>query len=123
VSWPHKYVRAKPGLKLVVTNPGTVCDERYLSEPATDAACLFESPKPIGTAALPVWIAKYRVATLSYKIATADDMAKGVREAVAKKLGTVYVTDAEGSNPWDRLPRYWAEEVELVRKLNQAGKP
>ena len=43
-----------------------------------------------------------------------------IRVAVEKKIGTIYVTDAEGANPWDRLPGYWSEEVELVRKANQA---
>jgi Spherulation-specific family 4 len=118
----YKYVRAKRGLNLVITNPGTVCVEKYLSEPATDAACLFESPKLIDSAAFPKWVAKYspgHVAALSYKIATAKAMGESIQEAVEKKIGYFYVTDAEGSNPWDRLPRYWAEEVELVRKVNQ----
>ena len=56
----YKYVRARPGLKLVVANPGTTCVEKYLSEPAADAACLFEGPKPIESVAFPKWAAKIR---------------------------------------------------------------
>ena len=117
----YKHVRAKPGLKLVLSNPGTVCDEKYLSQSATDVACLFEGPKPFDPAAFPKWVAKYspgRVAVLSYKIGTVKEMRECIRVAGEQKIGYYYVTDAEGANPWDRLPRYWDEEVDLVRKAN-----
>ncbi len=122
----YKYVRAKRGLKLVITNPGTVCVEKYLSTPATDVACLFESDKPFDPTVFPAWVGKYsssHVAVLSYKIGTAAALRKSIEVAVEKKIGYYYGTDAEGANPWDRLPRYWAEEVELVRKANQRPAP
>jgi hypothetical protein len=30
-----------------------------------------------------------------------------------------YITDDQGPNPYDRLPSYWAAEVEAVRRANQ----
>jgi hypothetical protein len=117
----YDYVRTRKGLKLVVTNPGTVCAEKYLSEPATDVACLFEGPKAFDPSAFPGWVGKYapaHVAAVSYQVGTAESMRACVRTAAEKKVGYCYVTDAEGANPWDRLPRYWEEEVAAVREAN-----
>ncbi len=114
------HARSKAALKLVVNNPGTVCDEKYLSQPATDIACLFEGPKAFDISTLPGWTSKYspdRTLVLSYKVATAGAMRKCI-EAARKKVGCVYVTDAEGANPWERLPGYWDEEVAAVREAN-----
>ena len=121
----YKYIRAKPRLKLVVSNPGTICDEKYLSAPATDAVCLFENRQPIATAAFPDWVAKYspsRIASLSYANATPASMREGLEKALEKKIGLIYVTDTSTGNVWGRLPSYWAEEVELVRKANLPAK-
>lgn len=108
------------GLKLVVTNPGTACAEAYFSKPATDTACLFEGPKAFDP--LPAWVGKYapeRVAILSYKIATPEAMRGIVAQAAEKKVGWCYVTDDDGANPWDRLPKYWEAEVAAVRAVNE----
>jgi hypothetical protein len=118
----YEYVRSRKELKLVVTNPGTVCAEGYLSRPATDVACLFEGPKAFDPSAFPEWVAKYapaHVAAVSSQVGTAKAMRECVRTAVEKKVGFCYVTDAEGANPWDRLPRYWDEEVAVVREANR----
>jgi hypothetical protein len=114
----YRYVRCKPTLKLVITNPGTVCAEQYLSEPAADGSCLFEAAKLFDLAALPQWTAKYpgRVAVLSYKVGDAAAMKQAIQSAVEKKIGYCYVTDAEGANPWSRLPKYWDEEVAAANR-------
>ena len=39
-------------------------------------------------------------------------------EHVRRRLGNLYVTDARGPNPWDRLPPYWGDEVEAVQRVN-----
>jgi hypothetical protein len=117
----YEYVRTRKGLKLVVTNPGTVCSEKYLSQPATDVACLFEGPKAFNPSTFPEWVGKYgpdHVAAVSYKVGTAKAMRECIQAAVEKKIGYGYVTDAEGANPWGRLPGYWDEEVTAVREAN-----
>jgi serine/threonine-protein kinase len=123
----YEYVRTRKALKLVVTNPGTVCSEKYLSQPATDVACLFEGPKPFASSLFPEWVGKYgqaHVAALSYKVGTAEAMSERIQAVAGKQIGYCYVTDAEGDNPWERLPRYWDEEVAAVREANQRpGKP
>jgi hypothetical protein len=120
----HEYIHGKPGLKRVVSNPGTTCDERFVSRPAADVVCLFEGPKPLDAANLPGWANKHkpeRLSVLSYKVGDAKGMRRCL-EAARERVGYVYVTDAEGANPWDRLPSYWDEEVTAVRGINGVTK-
>lgn len=120
----YNYVRNKSGLKLVVTNPGTDCAEQYFTTPATDVACLFEDAKPFDPAKLPDWAAKHSqaVAILPYSVKDPKKMQEIIKVAQEKKLGCCYVTDAEGGNPWDRLPKYWDDEVVAVKAANEALK-
>jgi hypothetical protein len=120
----YKHVRATHKLQLVITNPGTTCDEEYLAKPAADAACLFENAKPFDAARLPEWRSKYpadRAAVLSYQIDSTEAMQVLVAFAVKNNIGYCYVTDARGNNPWNRLPKYWDEEVAEVERLGMRG--
>ena len=100
----YRFVRDRKRLDLVVTNPGTVCSERYLSRPASDAACLFEGPLTPEGLRLPAWTARYaadRVAALPYNVGTAGQMRECLRSAVKKGVGYLLrVTDAGGPMPW-----------------------
>jgi hypothetical protein len=118
-------VRKERKLRLVVTNPGTTCAEAYLEKPAADVACLFEGADGFATWKPPEWVGKYgarRFAAIAYKVGEAEQMRKAVAAAAEKGAGWLYVTDAAGNNPWDRLPAYWDEEVAAVSKAN-ARKP
>ena len=67
----YAYVRKAKGLSLVVTNPGTTCDEGYLKRPAADTACLFEGHEGFDKFRLPGWASGYspeRFAILSYDL-------------------------------------------------------
>jgi hypothetical protein len=117
----YKHVRETHKLQLVITNPGTTCAEVYVSKLAADAICLFEGPRPFDAAKLPEWRARYaagRIAVLSYQIKTAEAMQKLIAAAAEAKIGLCYITDDEGGNPWDRLPRYWDEEVTAAEMAN-----
>jgi hypothetical protein len=46
-----------------------------------------------------------------------------VRLAVRGRIGSIYITDQDGPNPWGRLPRYWEAEVEAVHRVNQRQEP
>jgi hypothetical protein len=114
----YKYVRVDKKRQLVITNPGTVCAEGFLSKPATDSVCLFEGPQPLDPKGLPVWSKNYKpmqIVALSYKVKTLDSMRECIHNAVGNNVGYFYVTDAEGANPWNRLPAYWDEEVAAFR--------
>lgn len=115
------HVREKAKLGLVVSNPGTICDEAYFTKPATDTACLFEGPKRFDSLVFPKWLLPLpaeRTAVLSYKIASVDELRDLVALAAKRKVGYLYVTDAAGDNPWDRLPKYWDEEVAAIEAVN-----
>ena len=115
------HVRNNSKLGLVVTNPGTVCDAAYFDKPATDTACVFEGPRRFDVLDFPKWLwplPAERKAVLSYKIARVDEMRELVKLAPKRKIGYLYITDAAGDNPWDRLPKYWDEEVAAMEAVN-----
>jgi hypothetical protein len=118
----YDFVRKEKGLDLVVTNPGTSCDEGYLSRPAADVVCLAEGPLGPKSLDLPSWATKYapsRIYLLPYKTPTADEMRRVLRTATQRGAGTLYITDASGVNPWDRLPTYWDELGATVVEMNR----
>jgi hypothetical protein len=117
----YRHVRETRKLKLVITNPGTTCDEGYVAKPAADAICLFEGPKPFEAAPLPDWHDKYsaqRAAALSYSIETTEAMQRLMTFAAKRHVGYCYITDAAGNNHWSRLPSYWDEEIVAAEKAN-----
>jgi hypothetical protein len=111
---------------LVVTNPGTLCAEEYLSRPATDVGCLAEVARNLDDYRVPSWAARYRASrfcALIQGVASLDRMKRYVREMPDKKFGYCYITDATGPNPWNRLPSYWEAEVAAVRRVNERPAP
>jgi hypothetical protein len=118
----YGYARTERKLQPIVTNPGTVCAEDYVARPASDIVCLFEGFDGFAKFRPPEWTAKYkaaRFAFLRYQAADAGQMRQSLADALEKRIGTVYVTDATGANPWDRLPGYWDEELAAVAKANE----
>jgi hypothetical protein len=114
----YEYVKKDRRLELVIANPGTGCAEGFFRRATADSTCLFEGPRRRESLRFPGWAAGYpasRVAALPYEVESAGAMRDCVREAIRAGVGYLYVTDAGGSMPWDRLPRYWEEEVRAVR--------
>jgi hypothetical protein len=108
------------GLTLVVNNPGTVCDEGYLSRPTADVVCLVESDKDFSQYRPPRWANDYpagRFAALCTAVEP-NRMREHLLGMAERRIGLCYVTDGRGANPWARLPSYWAAEVEAVRQIN-----
>lgn len=117
----YEHVHKKQKLSLVITNPGTICDKQYLTRPAADAACLYEGFERWDRFTPPEWTKELkpdRIAALLYKVDSAGEMQKHIRQAKERRLGWIYVTDDSGNNPWDRLPSYWDEEVKAIQELN-----
>jgi hypothetical protein len=104
---------------LIVTNPGTTCDEEYFAKAVSDVTCLFTSFKSFDEFNPPVLLKHYspsRFAALPYQVPNSNAMRQVLKEAVAKRIGYIYVTDAVSrDNPWGKLPAYWDDEVEAVR--------
>ncbi len=121
----YAHVRRVRKLRRVVTNPGTVCAEGYLARPATDVACLFEGGSGFDRFRRPAWARRSgpgAVAVLAYGIGAEGAMRRALTAAVAQGVGCVYVTDATGANPWDRLPAYWDKEVAAVKQVNRPAR-
>lgn len=117
------YARTKIPPALVVTNPGTVCDELFVKRSASDVVCLFENRQGFSDFKMPSWTKSYparRYCALPYQVEDAAQMQKYVRQAVEQRFGYLYITDDGGRNPWDRLPSYWDEFVAAVSKANAA---
>jgi hypothetical protein len=73
----------------------------------------------------PDWAARLepaQVAVLLYDVPR-DAWKRALAELARKRAGYVYVTDASGANPWDRLPSYWDEEVAAVAGANHGLTP
>jgi Spherulation-specific family 4 len=109
----YAYARAQIRDGVFFSNPGVPCAPEYFADADGPTFCLFEhhegfdayQPPPIVDRVGPK-----RVAVLLYSVKPAD-ATRRFRQALQKQAGTVYVTDATGVNPWDRLPSYWEAEV------------
>jgi Spherulation-specific family 4 len=118
----YRYVRQRIPEAIVLNNPGTVCAADYVARPAADVVCLFERDRAFEEFRPPAWATRFpasRFCVQSYKVDTEAEMKRALRRAVQLRVGYVYITDDVGPNPYDRLPTYWAAEVEAVRQVNQ----
>ncbi len=117
------YARHQLKQGVFVTNPGVPCAPEYLAGNDAPAACMFEHQTGFEQFEPPDWLAakgSHRLAVLVYHVKSADEMRKALQLALQKGAGYVYITDAAGPVPWDRLPRYWTEEIEAVAQKNRA---
>jgi hypothetical protein len=105
---------------LVITNPGSPCDTAFLVRRASDVTCVFANYQGFGSFELPTEFKSYepsRFAALAYKVTDVETMRAMVKDAILKKIGYIYITDAAPAHQWERLPGYWEAEVEAVAQL------
>ncbi len=130
----YAYVKGKNPSYHVTANPGSYNGEIYLQSPrATDILVTFENKVTYDTATPPTWVFNYLARNfmhIPWDVATAAEMDTFVRLAKSRNTGQIYVTDDDGvlpnsvfTNPWDTLPSYWEQEVQLVKALNTADLP
>jgi hypothetical protein len=106
----------------IFTNPGTTCDQGYLSRAGVDVVCIFEGPKALRGDERPAWATRYepqRFAALPYAQKGKEAPGREVAQALKMGIGHIYTTDDEGRNPWDRLPREWDALVDAVAVANR----
>ena len=117
------HVRGKDPEALVVLNPGTDAAAEYLD--SATQMILFEknhAQNPLSAWTPRSWVADaaaQQVSVLSHNVPDAAAMRTAVDRAAAANSGWFYITDDVLPNPWDRLPSYWAEELEAIRAHNQ----
>ena len=110
----------------MITNPGTICAEEYATRLTSVVLCLFTSPKGFEDLRLPRWAERHpsgHFAAMPNQIDSPEQMRDCIQVASTRGFGLIFVTDAKGPNPWDRLPTYWDAEVEAVRKVNAGQAP
>jgi hypothetical protein len=111
------YVKVKIRDPLVITNPGTLCDEEYLAQAVSNVTCVFDNYQGFEQFELPAPLKEYepfRFATIPYNVSDVETMRKIVKDAIIKRIGYLYISDAKPPNRWDKLPIYWEEEVDAV---------
>ena len=117
-------VRAAPG-GVAVLNHGTVPAETYVA--VADVLVVFEGPWSIyRMVELPPWVLDAPGPSFWHLVHTTpgDALGAAVDRARLLNAGTLYLTDQEMPNPWDRLPTYWERELAAVapqRSLRPAG--
>ena len=54
---------------------------------------------------------------MPYNIPDVETMRTVVKEAIIKRIGYLYVSDAKPPNQWGKLPVYWEAEVDAVSRV------
>lgn len=120
----YQYAKGR-GLSLVISNPGNLCHKDYLAKGAADVVCIADVTKEFRLQELPSWADHYPASSFAAVLCQIDaaKMERYILEMRNKKIGYCYITDASGANPWNRLPRYWEDEVKAVQKVNAQNAP
>ncbi|MFI5454501.1 MAG: spherulation-specific family 4 protein [Isosphaerales bacterium] len=114
------YAAAKLRDPLVITNPGIPCDEAYLAQAVANVTCVFVNDQGFDQFELPAPLKVYeasRYAALPYNISDVGAMRAVVKDAIIKRIGYLYISDAKKPNQWGKLPSYWEAEVEAVARV------
>ena len=115
------YAQQKIRDPLVITNPGIPCDETYLAEAVSNVTCVFQNYDGFGQFELPAALKSYeptRFAALPYNIPDPEAMRALIKDAILKRIGYLYISDAKPPNQWSTLPKYWDDEVDAVSRLD-----
>jgi len=118
----YQYIKSRNPNYSVTGNPGAETQEAYLATPTADSVMIFESDGSDYRTFVPSsWVARYPARDfvhLPYHVADSTTMSNFVGLAMSRNAGWIYITDATLPNPYDRLPVYWTNEVNLVREFN-----
>lgn len=118
---------------LVVHNPGTALDDRYVTASAADLFCTWEGTEadynstwlggnvfeyPSGVYRLGTDLGENLFAHLVQTVASEDDMQAVVKTAARRNASYVYATDDVLPNPWDATPS-WGVSTETAFAAGQ----
>jgi Spherulation-specific family 4 len=114
------YAKRKIHDPLVITNPGVPCDEAYLAQAVSNVICVFVNHQGFDQFELPATLKAYepfRFAVMPYNISDVETMRTVVKDAIIKRIGYLYISDAKPPNQWGKLPIYWEAEVDAVSRV------
>ena len=86
----------------------------YLALAVSNVTCVFSNYQGFDQLELPTTLKVYdasRFAALPYNVSNAETMRTMVKDAILKRIGYLYVSDAKPPNQWGKLPAYWEDEV------------
>jgi hypothetical protein len=112
-----------PG-SMVMLNPGTYPDERYMS--VGDVVMVYEDTYPnFVNLQVPSWARYYPAAKFAYAIyaTSSSQLTSAIRLSRSRRAGYVYVTDGRKPNPYSSLPSYWSSEDAIVAARCGASPP
>jgi hypothetical protein len=115
------YARQKLRDPLLITNPGVPCDGIYLADAVSDVTCIFQNHEGFDQFEMTAALKGYepsRFAALPYNVADAESMRALIKDAILKRIGYLYISDAKPPNQWNALPKYWEAEVDVVSHLD-----
>jgi hypothetical protein len=116
------YARSKASNVITQLNPGSSSIAEY--DLVADTVFTFESfentwlnidvPKYIKNDPNP-----YNHAALVH---TASQLEKSIEKAQQSNYGYIFITDDvhDDGNPWDSIPSFWSQEIELIRAYNKS---
>jgi len=116
----RNYVKQRLRDPLVITNPGVICDEAYFAQAVSNVTCVFVNFEGFERFELPETLKAYdpsHFAAMPYNVSGIDAMRTVVKDAIIKRIGYIYISDAKPPNQWDKLPLYWEAEVDAVSRL------
>ena len=118
----YQYAKRRFGCKgKYITNQGTKTPEVYLTgNRATDSAVIFESyysPDWINYSPDDSYVANHADTEFAAIIHScpAGDLSNAFDFAVQRNIGMIYITDDVMDNPYDSLPSYFNQLVDLVK--------
>jgi Spherulation-specific family 4 len=114
------FVKRKISDSLVITNPGVPCDDAYLARAVSNVTCVFVNFEGFEQFELPAPLKAYdpsRFAAMPYNIPDVETMREVVKDAIIKRIGYLYISDAKPPNQWGKLPVYWEAEVDAVSRV------
>ncbi len=114
------FVKRKIADALVIANPGVPCDEAYLARAVSNVTCVFVNYEGFEQFELPAPLKSYdpsRFAAMPYNIPDVETMRTVVKDAIIKRIGYLYVSDAKPPNNWGKLPVYWDAEIDAVSRV------
>jgi hypothetical protein len=117
----HTYVKGILRDALVITNPGVPCDQAYFDLGVADVICVFVNYQGFDEFELPSTLQAFsptRFAAMPYNVGNAATMRSVVKDAIIKRIGYLYISDAKPPNQWGKLPGYWETEVEAISRIH-----
>ncbi|MFZ0160761.1 MAG: spherulation-specific family 4 protein [Kineosporiaceae bacterium] len=109
------------GSRFVVLNPGAHPHPGYVD--LANVTVTFEGPwaqyVPLSP---PEWVHRYPSSRFCHLVHSLPrcSFAQGLRLAAGRHVGSAFLTDSRGANPWDHVPALLTGELELARSGAQA---